>query len=132
MGIEKTVMPLLLCQALAGCAVNLHGNQTAGNGASTTTFASSVNAGAKAGQANFSASFGSPSPPGAVGGQVGFSRGTAAIVILGLVIAETVDFIGSQFSASRPAALTSVAPRASIADTCSCYGWKPQARAPLE
>jgi hypothetical protein len=131
MGIQKAFVALLLCQALAGCAINLHGTQTAANGASTTTLASSVNAGAGAGRANVGASFGSPQPAGASGGQVGFSRGAAVILVLGLAIAETVDFIGSQFSAQQPAELP-VAPRASIADTCSCYGWKPQAAAPLE
>jgi hypothetical protein len=132
MDIQKVFIVLLLCQVLPGCAVNLHGTQAAGNGASTTTLASSVNAGARAGQASVSASFGSSPPAGGAGGQIGFSRGAAAILLLGLVIAETVEFIGSQFSTQQTADRSSVVPRASIADTCSCYGWKPQAAAPLE
>ncbi len=123
---------LLMCVMLPGCAVNLYGKQSAGNGASTTTVASSVNAGASAGQAKFSASFGSPPPAGSTGGQVGFSRGATAVLVLGLAIAETVEFIGSQFRGALPAARQSTAARASIADTCSCYGWQPQAAMPVE
>lgn len=126
------VIVLLLCLMLPGCAVNLYGKQSAGNGASTTTVASSVSAGASAGQAKFGASFGSPPPAGATGGQVGFSRGATAVLVLGLVIAEAAEFIGSQFHGTPPAARQSTASRASIADTCSCYGWKPQAVVPVE
>ena len=127
----RKIAVLLMCLMLPGCAVNLYGKQSAGNGVSTTTVASSVNAGASAGQAKFGASFGSPPPPGAMGGQVGFSRGATAVLLLGLVIAETAEFIGSQFRGTPPAARQTT-PRASIADTCSCYGWKPEIAAPME
>lgn len=130
MGIRKVVVVLLLCQALAGCAINLHGSQSTGNGASTTTVASSVNAGA--GQAKFSAFFGSPPSTDGAGGQVGFSRGAAAILVLGLAIAEAAQFVAAQFRGPPPTILPSVPPRASIADTCSCYGWKPQAAVLVE
>lgn len=124
---------LLICLTLAGCAVNLHGRQSMAAGASTasTTTTSSISAGASAGQAKFSASFGSAPPPGASGGQIGFSRGAAAVLVLGLVIAETFEFLGSQFRGTPPARQTA-APRASIAETCSCYGWKPEDSAPAE
>lgn len=116
---------------LSGCAVNLHGRQSTGAGTSTTVTGSSFNAGASAGQARFGAAFGAPPPPGASGGQIGFSRGAAAVLLLGLAIAETFEFIGSQFRGTPPAQQT-VVPRASIAETCSCYGWKPEDSMPAE
>ena len=120
---------------LPGCAVNLHGRQSASAGTSATVTGSSFNAGASAGQARFSAAFGAPPPQGASGGQIGFSRGAAAVLLLGLAIAETVDFIGAPFRQAHgttPAAQPARAPRASIAETCSCYGWKPEDPAPAE
>jgi hypothetical protein len=137
-GIPAFLPLLLICLTLSGCAVNLHGRQSTGAGASIatgTTTTSSISAGASAGQAKFSASFGSAPPPGASGGQIGFSRGAAAVLLLGLVIAETVDFIGAPFRQTHgttPAAQPTRAPRASIAETCSCYGWKPEGPAPAE
>lgn len=123
--------PLLICLMLSGCAVNLHGRQSTGAGTSTTVTGSSFNAGASAGQARFGAAFGAPPPPGASGGQIGFSRGAAAVLLLGLAIAETFEFIGSQFRGTPPVR-QAAAPRASIAETCSCYGWKPEDSAPAE
>lgn len=131
---KRSILPLLLiCLMLPGCAVNLHGRQATGAGTSTTVTGSSFSAGASAGQARFGAAFGSPPPQGASGGQIGFSRGAAAVLLVGLVIAETVDFIGAQFRQTHgaaPAAPPARAPRASIAETCSCYGWKPEHPAP--
>jgi hypothetical protein len=133
---KRSLLPLLLMGLmLSGCAVNLHGRQSAGAGTSATVTGSSFSAGASAGQAQFSAAFGSPPPQGATGAQIGFSRGAAAVLLLGLVIAETVDFIGSQLRQTHdalPAAQPARAPRASIAETCSCYGWKPEGPAPAE
>lgn len=133
---KRNILPLLLIGLmLPGCAVNLHGRQSTSAGTSTTVTGSSFSAGASAGQAQFSAAFGSPPPQGAGGGQIGFSRGAAAVLLVGLVIAETVDFIGAQFRQTHgttPAAQPARAPRASIAETCSCYGWKPEDPAPAE
>lgn len=120
---------------LPGCAVHLHGRQATGAGTSATVTGSSFNAGASAGQARFGAAFGPPPPQGASGGQISFSRGAAAVLLLGLVIAETVDFIGAQFRQTHgtaPAAPPARASRASIAETCSCYGWKPEGSAPAD
>jgi hypothetical protein len=108
---------------LPGCAVNLHGSQSGGAGASTVTTGSSLQATAGAGQARVGASFGSSPPAGAPGGQIGFSRGAAAVLIVGLVIAEAAEFLAAQFRG--PSAPLRQPASASIADTCSCYGWKP-------
>lgn len=134
---KRNILPLLLIGLmLPGCAVNLHGRQSTSAGTSTTVTGSSFSAGASAGQAQFSAAFGSPPPQGAGGGQIGFSRGAAAVLLVGLVIAETVDFIGAQLRQTHgvppAAAQPARAPRASIAETCSCYGWKPEDPAPAE
>lgn len=110
-------MVLLTCLALPGCYVTTYGNQSVNGGATATAASSQVGATAKfsAGRASFSS--GQAVARGAPGGQVSFSRGGSAIVAVGLVVAETVHYLGALFGATpQPAARTD-----SIADTCSCY-----------
>ena len=119
-----SMRPLVLlpfCLMLSGCYVALSGNQSTGGGVTTTTTAAATTVNASAGSARLGASFGTPPAPNAPGGQVALSRGPSAVLFLGLVIAETVNYLGARLGgAPRPEA-----PRASIAETCSCYGWKP-------
>ena len=115
----KRFLILLVLVALPGCAVTLHGNQTTGGGSTATSIGSSVQAGKQFGNARVGGSFGAPPPVNAAGGQVRFSSGTSALLVVGLVVAGTVDAISDWM---RPAA-----PRAerlsagNISQTCSCY-----------
>lgn len=113
---------LPFCLALSGCVVSLHGHQSTRGGATTTTSAA-TRAQASAGSARVGASFGTPAPHGAAGGRVAFSRGASAVIVLGLVVAETVNYLSAKLSGTPQAAAS--APLRSIADTCSCYGYQP-------
>ncbi len=123
----KTVVIMIVAlAALSGCAVTLHGNQTSGGGSTSTTTGSSVQGTTRAGNARLGASFGSAPAPGAAGGQVHFSKGASAVLVLGVLIAGTVDAINELF---RPAALPRIerAGDGPVSQTCSCYGWQPEA-----
>ena len=108
---------LLACLALSGCYVATYGNQSVNGGATSTNTSSQVGATAKfsAGRASFSS--GQPVSPGAPGGQVSLSRGGSAIIAVGLVVAEAVQYLGALLSPAPE----SVPQAVSIADTCSCY-----------
>ncbi|MBX3666359.1 MAG: hypothetical protein KF834_11795 [Burkholderiales bacterium] len=111
---------------LHGCAVTLHGQQTTGGGQSATTTGSSVQGGARIGNARVGGSFGAPPPANAAGGQVSFSRGASAVLVLGVLIAGAVDEIGTWFR-SPAAARAERLSGEPISQTCSCYGWRPEA-----
>jgi len=112
----RCLIVLLICLALPGCYVKMYGNQSTGGGATTTT-SSQVVATAKfyGGAASFTS--GQPVSPAAPGGQVALGRGGSAIIAVGLVFAEAVNYLGALFSARQQTAPQA----ASIADTCSCY-----------
>lgn len=118
----RALVLLPFCFALSGCSVALHGHQTTSGGATTTTTSAAISGHASVGPARVGASFGAPAPQGAAGGQVAFPRGASVVLVLGLMIAETVNYLGAKFSDAPPA---SSAPQRSIADTCSCYGYQP-------
>ena len=118
----RALVLLPICFALSGCAVTLFGNQTAGGSAATTTTSAVTSGQASVGAARVSTSFGTPAPQGAAGGQVALPRGASVVLVLGLVFAETVNYLGAKFSDAPPA---SPALQRSIADTCSCYGYRP-------
>ena len=107
---------LLACLVLPGCYVATYGNQSVDGGTATTTTSAQVGATAKfsAGRASFSS--GQAPAPGAPGGRVSLSRSGSAILVVGLVVAETVHYLGALFGATPQPAQTD-----SIADTCSCY-----------
>ena len=112
------IVPLtLLCLALSGCTVTLFGHQSTGGGAATTTTSSQVSGSAKFAGGQASISSGQPVPPNAQGGQVALSRGASVVLILGLAIADTVNYISAKLGAKPQPNLQS----GSIADTCSCY-----------
>lgn len=117
--------PLVLvpvCLALSGCSVALNGQQTTNNGATTTATSAATRGQASIGAVKASASFGAPAPAGASGGQVSFSRGASAVLIVGLLVAEVVNYF-SAISDGR--AQSASDPQRSIAGTCSCYGYRP-------
>lgn len=109
-------MVLLTCLALSGCYVKTYGNHFVGGGTTTTT-SSQVGATARFSAGKTSFSSGQAVSPAAPGGHVSLTRSGAAIVALGLVVAEAVHYLGALFGPKpRPAAQGD-----SIADTCSCY-----------
>jgi len=118
----RALILLPLCLSLSGCYVAYSGHQTAGGGVSTTTTASAVRGQINTGSASLGASFGTPPAPGAPGGQVSLSRGASALLLLGLVIGDTLNYLGAPLSSTPP---PPVPRRDAIAETCSCYGWKP-------
>ncbi len=117
----RLLIALPLCLALSGCYVVLSGHQSTSGGATTTTTAAATNVNVSAGSARLGASFGTPPAPNAPGGQLALSRGASALLLLGVVIADAINNLGAPDAAPRPGAR-----RASIAETCSCYGWKPE------
>lgn len=113
---------------LPGCAVTLHGNQTAGPGGTASTTSSSVQAGKQLGNTRVGASFGTPPPLNAAGGQVRFSSGGAsAVLVAGLVMIELADVIGEWFRPAAPRAER--LPTGNISQTCSCYADNPEVAA---
>ena len=117
---------LLTLALLSGCAVTLYGNQTSGGGSTATTTGSSVQGAKTIGNARISGSFGSAPAPNAPGGQVHFSKGASAVLVLGVLIAGTVDAISELFRPA-PSRIERAAVDGSVSQTCSCYGWQPDA-----
>ena len=113
----RCLIVALACLALPGCYVKTYGNQSVNGGATATTTSSQVGGTARfsAGRASFSS--GQPAARGAPGGQVSLGRSGGVIVAVGLVITETVHYLGALFNPGSQAALAAD----SIADTCSCY-----------
>jgi len=115
---------IILFFLLPGCAVTLHGQQTAGGGQSITTTGSSVQGGARIGNARVGGAFGAPPPANAAGGQLSLSRGASAVLVIGVLIAGAVDEIGTWLrSSAQQAERMTGGP---ISQTCSCYGWRPE------
>lgn len=115
----KRLLTIVVLAVLPGCAVTLHGNQTMSGGSTATTTGSNVQAGKQFGNARVGGSFGAPAQGQAAGGQVTFSRGASAVLVVGLVIAGTVDTINDWM---RPATQrTERLPVGNISQTCSCY-----------
>ena len=117
----RALILLPLCLSLSGCYVAYSGQQSTGGGVTTTTTGAATRAQISAGSARFGASFGTPPAPGAPGGQVSLQRGASALLLLGLVIGDTLNYLGASLAGAPPSAPR----RDSIAETCSCYGWKP-------
>lgn len=111
----RALIAVLTCLALPGCYVKLHGHQSTGGGTTMTTTASQVGGSAKFSGGKLAFSSGAVPPAGAPGGQVSLGKGASAVLILGWVFADLVDYIRGE---PRPKPL---APDVRIADTCSCY-----------
>ena len=117
---------VLTLTLLSGCAVTLYGNQTSGGGSTSTTTGSSVQGAKTVGKASVSGSFGSAPAPHAPGGQVHFSKGASAVLVLGVLIAGTVAAINALVRPG-PSRIERTAADGSVSQTCSCYGWRPDA-----
>ncbi len=115
---------LCIVAVSSGCAVTLHGNQTTGGGVTATSTGSSMQAGTRIGNARIGGSFGTPPPANAAGGQLTFSRGASAVLVLGLVVAGTVDLVSDWLQPNVPQPPERAT--GGIAHTCSCYGWQPE------
>ena len=118
---NRSTSIVLVCVALAGCTTQLHGNQSVSGGASTTTTSSAVIGSARASGGRVALSSGAAVAPGATGGQVSLGRSGSAVLVLGIVIVDALSSFTSWLSAPKQAAIEVPA---SIADTCSCYGYK--------
>ncbi|OHE89574.1 MAG: hypothetical protein A3G75_13645 [Verrucomicrobia bacterium RIFCSPLOWO2_12_FULL_64_8] len=115
-----TILTLLIL-ALPGCTVTLFGHQSAGGGAAAATTSSQVSGSARVAGGRVSISSGQRVPANAQGGRVTLSRGASVLLILGLAIADTMNYMSAKFGVGPQ-----TAPRTdSIADTCSCNGYKP-------
>jgi len=115
----RTAILLPLFLLLSGCYVKLYGHQSTSGGVTTTTTSSTVVGGAKAGNARIAFSSGPAVPANAPGGQVTLNKGASAALVLGLVIADLVSYVRG---GAKPASKAAGGP---IAETCSCYGYRP-------
>ena len=108
---------LAACLLAAGCSVRLHGAQSAGGGSSATATSSELSGSARfsGGKASFSSGGQGSSQAG--GGHVSLGRGPTAVLIVGLMIADAVDY----FSGRSGAPARREAAGDSILETCSCY-----------
>jgi hypothetical protein len=116
MKLMRTVLALLLCVPLAGCAVTMYGNQSTSGGTTTTATSSQVSGSAQG--ANYKTSFSSggyPVSPRASGGYVSVSGNAAAVLVVGLVFADLVNTLRGEPQA-KP-----LPPGTAISHTCSCY-----------
>ncbi len=112
---------VVLCLALSGCAVQLHGNQS-GSGTTTSSAVAASTGGSNVRVGFFSGQRVSPAAPG---GQVSVSGGGGSVAAVLLVGAIVVDFLSSLGAAQTP--VKPLPPDERISHTCSCYGWQPPA-----
>ena len=120
--ISLSAIAALSCVILSGCYATLYGNQSTSGGATTTATSSAVVGSAKFAGGQVAVSSGAAPAPGTPGGQVILGRGSGATLLLGLIVVDAVSYFVSWVGGARPQAAQ---PTASIAETCSCYGYKP-------
>lgn len=115
----RAVFALVICIPLTGCYVKMHGNQSTSGGTTTTTTSSQVGGSARfaGGRASFSS--GQPVSPNAPGGHLKLSGGAAAVLVVGVVIADLVNYVRGE---PQPRPLPA---DARVMDTCSCFGYQP-------
>lgn len=104
-----------VCAVLSGCQATLHGVQSTGAGGSSTTAAGGVGGSARFSNGSFSVASGPRVSPGAAGGHASLSGGAAAVLIVGLVVADLIHYLVGE-PGPRP-----LPPDEKIMDTCSCY-----------
>jgi hypothetical protein len=108
---------LAACVLVSGCAVTLHGTQSSGGGSTAGVSSSQLSGSARFSGGKASLSSGSPVSPRAGGAQVSLGKGPTAVLIVGLMIADAVDYFGSKLGVTaKPEPRTD-----SILETCSCY-----------
>jgi hypothetical protein len=108
-----------LSLSLSGCYVKMHAVETAGGGARATTTSSQVAGSAKFSHGGATFSSGPRVSPSAPGGHVSLGKGASAVLIVGLVLADLVNYIAGT-SGPKP-----LAPDERIMETCSCYQKNP-------
>ena len=106
---------VLLSLALSGCYATLHGSQSTGSGATASTTSGHVGGTARFAGGSASFSSGQPVSPNAPGGHLALGKGASAVLIVGLVLADLVNYLSG---GPRPTPLPA---DARIMDTCSCY-----------
>lgn len=111
----RSVLALLICVALAGCSVRMYGNQSTSGGATATSTASHVGGSAKFSGGRVAFSSGQVPPRGASGGHLRLSGDAAAVLLVGVVIADFLNAIRGDF-APKP-----LPPETRIGESCSCY-----------
>lgn len=93
----------------------MYGNPSTSGGATATTTASQVGGTAKFSGGRVAFSAGQVPPAGAPGGRLKLSGDAAAVLLVGVVIADFLHAIHG-WTAPKP-----LPPEARIGDTCSCY-----------
>ena len=111
----RAVLALLLCVPLTGCYVKMTGSQSTSGGPNTTVTSSQVSGSAKFSGGKVGFSSGQPIPPGAPGGYLKLSGNAAGVLVVGVMIADFMNYIRGQ---PKP---VQRADGVSIAETCSCY-----------
>ncbi len=111
----RASLAALLCLALPGCYVKMHGVQSTSGGTTTTVTSSQVRGSASfaGGKASFSS--GQVPARGAPGGHLYLGQSASLVLITGIVVADFFNYIRGE---SGPKALPA---DAKIMDTCSCY-----------
>ena len=117
MSISARIVLAILLLVLSGCHATLYGNQSVNSGSTTTTTSGQISGSAQSTSGKVSFSSGQPVPANAAGGQVRLSGGAAAVLVVGLVVADFVNYIRGE---PQPRPLRP-ADGDSIAATCSCY-----------
>src|SRR5688500_11626456 len=90
---SRASIAFLLCLALPGCYVKMHGVEVSGGGSVASTTSGRVGGTARLSGGNASFSSGSRVSPGASGGHVSLGRGASVVLVLGLVVADLVNSI---------------------------------------
>jgi len=126
----RALILIPLCLSLSGCYFAFSGRESTHGGVTTTTTAVAASGTAQfaGGTARAGYSFGTPSTPGVpagTGGSGTWISGGNSMLLVGLVIGEILNYFADGRSGTPP----SEPRRDSIAETCSCYGWKPGATA---
>ncbi len=126
----RVLILLSLCISLSGCTFAFSGRESINGGVTTTTtaVAASGTAQVAGGTVRAGYSFGAPSSPGVPAG-TGRSgtwiSGGNSMLLVGLVLGELLNYFADGRSGTPPSAPR----RDPVAETCSCYGWKPSAAA---
>jgi len=111
----RALLTPLLCLALSGCYVNVHGVKSTNGGTTTTTTAAQVGGLAKFGNGVVAFSSGQVPPPSAPGGHLRWSGNPSGAILVGVVIAE---FLNHVVGWNQPKPLPE---GTRIMHTCSCF-----------
>ena len=111
----RAILVVLVCASLSGCYVKMYGNQSTSGGTTTTVTAAAISGSADFSHGKVAFSSGRVPPPGTPGGYLKLSGDAAGIFVVGVVIADLLNYIRGE-APPKP-----LPPGTRIADTCSCY-----------